>query len=167
MPKAALKGKFAVPKSQQFREINDEIVDAILTDLRSSDKNMNNLLILDDVIKDITQSRRLSHVFLNRRHITHDAEKEGCGGLSVMIISQVYNLLPLQFRKACDNVVLFKTENKSELRFIMDELMYDLDQDQAKQILDRAWRNKYGFLLIKTGQPPDKKYYDKFDLIKI
>lgn len=167
LPKAALKGKFAVPESQQFREINDETVDAILTELRSGDKNTNNLLILDDVIKDITQSRRLSHVFLNRRHITHDAEKEGSGGLSVMIISQVYNLLPLQFRKACDTVVLFKTENRSELRFIMDELMFDLDQDQARRILDRAWRRKYGFLMIKAGQPPDKKYYDKFDLINL
>ncbi|MAW14739.1 MAG: hypothetical protein CML57_11085 [Rhodobacteraceae bacterium] len=83
-----------------------------------------------------------------------------------MIISQVYNLLPLQFRKACDTVVLFKTENRSELRFIMDELMFDLDQDQARRILDRAWRNKYGFLMIKAGQPPDSKYYDKFDLIR-
>ncbi len=64
-------------------------------------------------------------------------------------------------------MVLFKTENRSELRFILDELMYDLDQDQARRILDRAWRNKYGFLMIKAGQPPDKKYYDKFDLIKI
>ncbi len=166
LPKAAVKGKFAVPPSQQYREINDETVDVILNELRSGDKNTNNLLILDDVIKDITQSRRLSHVFLNRRHITHDAEKEGCGGLSVMIISQVYNLLPLQFRKACDTVVLFKTENRSELRFIMDELMFDLDQDQARRILDRAWRNKYGFLMIKAGQPPDSKYYDKFDLIR-
>jgi hypothetical protein len=52
LPKAALKGKFAVPESQQFREINDETVDAILTELRSGDKNTNNLLILDDVIKD-------------------------------------------------------------------------------------------------------------------
>jgi NB-ARC domain. len=77
LPKAAVKGKFAVPPSQQYREINDETVDVILNELRSGDKNTNNLLILDDVIKDITQSRRLSHVFLNRRHITHDAEKEG------------------------------------------------------------------------------------------
>tara|TARA_Y100001972_G_C7639563_1_gene321265 strand:+ start:487 stop:927 length:441 start_codon:yes stop_codon:yes gene_type:complete len=99
LPKNVVKGKFSVPPSQQFRQINDDIVDAILADLRSGKTNTNNMLILDDVIKDITASKRLSHVFLNRRHITHDAEKEGSGGLSVMIVSQVYNLLPLQFRK--------------------------------------------------------------------
>ena len=90
LPKNVVQGKFSVPKSQQFRQINDDIVDAILADLRSVKTNMNNMLILDDVIKDITGSKRLSHVFLNRRHITHDAEKEGSGGLSVMIVSQVY-----------------------------------------------------------------------------
>ena len=90
LPKNVVQGKFSVPKSQQFRQINDDIVDAILADLRSGKTNMNNMLILDDVIKDITGSKRLSHVFLNRRHITHDAEKEGSGGLSVMIVSQVY-----------------------------------------------------------------------------
>ena len=49
----------------------------------------------------------------------------------------------------------------------MNELMFDLDQEQARRILDRVWRNKYGFLTIKAGQPPDKKYYDKFDLINL
>tara|TARA_Y100000385_G_scaffold290033_1_gene361526 strand:- start:1540 stop:2334 length:795 start_codon:yes stop_codon:yes gene_type:complete len=166
LPKSTTKGKYAVPESQQFREINDEIVDNILNTLKKDD-NGNNMLILDDVIKDITNSRRLSHVFLNRRHITHNEDKEGSSGLAIMIISQVYNLLPLQFRKACDHVILFKSENKKEIGFILDELMFDLEPEDAKKILDRAWRQKYGFLMIKVGMPPDQKYYDKFDLIDI
>lgn len=166
LPKAATKGKKGVPEEQQFREINDEIVEGILYKLRNAD-NGNNLLILDDVIKDITNSKRLSHVFLNRRHITHDEEKEGSSGLAVMIISQVYNLLPLQFRKACDHVILFKSENKKEIGFILDELMFDLEPEVARKVLDRAWRNKYGFLYIKAGMPTEQKYYDKFDLIDI
>lgn len=166
LPKAAIKGKYAVPESQQYREINDSIVSEILEEMRSGD-NGNNLLILDDVIKDITNSKTLSHVFLNRRHITHNKENEGCGGLAIMVISQVYNLLPLQFRKACDHVILFKTENRSELRWIIDELMYDLEPEVANAMLKRVWRNKYGFLLVKVGMPPDEKYYDKFDSIKL
>ncbi|MAO19827.1 MAG: hypothetical protein CMJ25_03660 [Phycisphaerae bacterium] len=166
LPKSAIKGKYAVPEAQQFREINDPIVDNILTTMKS-DENCNNLLILDDVIKDITNSRRLSHVFLNRRHITHDEEQDGSSGLAIMIISQVYNLLPLQFRKACDHVILFKSENKKEIGFILDELMFDLEPEDAKKILNHAWRHKYGFLMIKVGMPPDEKYYDKFDLIDI
>jgi len=166
LPKHAIKGKYAVPEMQQFREINDETVDGILTTMKQ-DENGNNMLILDDVIKDITNSKRLSHVFLNRRHITHNNDKEGSGGLAVMIISQVYNLLPLQFRKACDHVILFKSENKKEIGFILDELMFDLEPEIAKQVLEHAWRNKYGFLMIKAGQPTDQKYYDKFDLIDL
>lgn len=166
LPKAATKSKKGVPEDQQYREVNDEIVDVILSKLKEGD-NGNNLLILDDVIKDITNSKRLSHVFLNRRHITHDDEKEGSSGLAIMIISQVYNLLPLQFRKACDNVILFKSENKKEIGFILDELMFDLEPEVAKKVLERAWRNKYGFLFIKAGMPTEQKYHDKFDLIDI
>ena len=166
LPKCVLEGKRAVPPGQQFREINDEVTDKILVSLKEAD-NGNTLLILDDVIKDITNSKRLSHVFLNRRHITHDKEKEGSSGLAIMIISQVYNLLPLQFRKACDHMILFKTENRAELRFILDELMFDLEPDRAKQILDHAWRRKYGFVMIKMGVPTNEKYYDRFDLINV
>ncbi|HAW76870.1 MAG TPA: hypothetical protein DCW74_14195 [Alteromonas australica] len=62
---------------------------------------------------------------------------------------------------------MFKTENRGELRFILDELMFDLEQDQARRILDHAWSRKFGFLTIKSGQPPDKKYFRNFDLIDL
>lgn len=169
LPKKVYTGRTGVPEERQFREINDGIVSNILETLRSSDneENTNNLLILDDVIKDITNSKTLSHVFLNRRHITHDKEKEGSGGLALMVISQVYNLLPLQFRKACDHVILFKTENQKEIQWIMSELMFDLEPDLAKEILNYVWSRPYGFLMIKVGMPTDQKYYDKFDSIRI
>ena len=80
---------------------------------------------------------------------------------------QVYNLLPLQFRKACDHAILFKSENKKEIQFILDELMFDLEPEVAKKVLERAWHNKYGFLLIKSGMPTEQKYFDKFDQIDI
>ncbi len=155
-----------LPKNQMFRELNDVIIEQIISQLRSGE-NGNNLLILDDVIKDIKSSNSLSKVFLNRRHITHDKEKEGSSGLSIMVISQVYNLLPLQFRKNMDHIILFKTENKQELKFIMDELLFDLSPEEAKRIMNKAWRKKFGFLLIKAGQPTENKYFDKFDPIKI
>jgi hypothetical protein len=166
LPKRVYSGKTGVPEDQQYREINDGIVETILSSLREGD-NTNNLLILDDVIKDITNSTTLSHVFLNRRHITHDKEQEGSGGLAIMVISQVYNLLPLQFRKACDHVILFKTENQKEINWIMSELMFDLEPEISKKILDHVWSKPYGFLLIKVGMPTDQKYYDKFDSIHI
>lgn len=49
----------------------------------------------------------------------------------------------------------------------MDELMFDLDQETAKKLLEKAWSRKYGFLMIKTGQPTENKYFDKFDSVKL
>ena len=45
--------------------------------------------------------------------------------------------------------------------------MFDLEPEVAKKVLERAWRNKYGFLLIKSGMPTEQKYFDKFDQIDI
>jgi len=167
LPKAITKSKkTGLPENQMYRELNDVIIEKIISELKEAE-NGNNILILDDVIKDIKSSQTLSKIFLNRRHITHDDEQEGSSGLSIMVISQVYNLLPLQFRKSMDHVILFKTENKQELKFITEELLFDLPPKEAKRILNKAWRSKYGFLLIKAGEPTEKKYFDKFDPIKV
>lgn len=170
LPKKVTSGKEAVDEELQHLEIDDEVVFDVVKTMRDKSKiigrNTNNLFIMDDVIKDINNSKTLSKVFLNRRHVTHDNELKGSGGLSVMIISQVYNLLPLQLRKNCDHVILFKTENKQEIDSIMRELMFDLDPTLAKQVMEFAWRDKFGFLTIKVGAPMDEKYYKNFDVIK-
>jgi hypothetical protein len=94
LPKKVISGKEAVDDELQHREINDQIVFDVIKTMREKSKelrrNTNNLFIMDDVIKDINNSKTLSKVFLNRRHVTHDNELKGSGGLSVMIISQVY-----------------------------------------------------------------------------
>lgn len=167
LPSKVTKGRDSVPEKQQYTSLDDEVVSDILEDAQSGEVNNHNLLILDDVIKDITRSKSLSHVFLNRRHITHDSSKEGLGGLSIMTISQKYNLLPLEFRNACDHVILFKTENAAELRAISEELMQDLDKEQRAAVFRRAWRKPYGFLMIKVNAPSGARYYDKFDLISL
>ncbi len=176
-----------LPKKNQHNQLSDKLITGLIDDMWGATpepvhkspwsngmikkpppvSNMNSLIILDDVIKQISRSKVLSQIFLNRRHCTHNPENEGEGGLSLMVTSQKYNLLPLEFRNACDHVILFKTANASELRAIKDELMQDLSKEDQDRILHEAWQEKHSFLMIKVNAPKEEKYYIKFDLIQI
>lgn len=153
-----------LPPTQQHHKIDDQVISRLIGNMQAGE-NHNNLMVLDDVIKGIGRSKVLSQIFLNRRHCTHNSNKKGHGGLSLFVTSQKYNLLPLEFRSACDHVVLFKTSNAKERTAIKDELMQDLSREEQDELLEEAWSEPYSFLFIKTNAPKDEKYFIKFDTV--
>lgn len=173
-----------LPKKNQHNKVSDELITDIIDNMwgmpppnkikpspwhlpikEKPKHNKNNLIILDDVIKGITRSKVLSQIFLNRRHCTHNDENKGTGGLSLMVTSQKYNLLPLELRTACSHFMLFKTSNGAELRAIKNELMQDLSKEDQDRVLEEAWKEDHSFLMIIVNNPKREKYYVKFDLI--
>ena len=153
-----------LPATQQHHRIDDTVISRLVDNMQKGE-NHNNLLVLDDVIKGIGRSKVLSQIFLNRRHCTHNSGKRGHGGLALFVTSQKYNLLPLEFRSACDHVVLFKTSNAKERSAIKDELMQDLSSEEQDKILEEAWKEPHSFLFIKVNAPKDSKYYIRFDKV--
>jgi hypothetical protein len=161
-----------LPSDQQYPYLNDDLLVEILENMKKDpencpNRNANTLLVLDDVIKDITRTKDLSKVFLNRRHVTHSHSKEGNGGLAIMVTSQKYNLLPLEFRGACDHVILFRTSNAKELRAITDELMQDLSPEQQRELMKDGWSKRYSFITVKLCEPTESRYYIKFTPWKV
>jgi GTPase SAR1 family protein len=163
---ATLPKKFIekIPEDQVFSEYNEDILIDIINGLKDG-PNYNSLLILDDVIRSISRSRNLSKVFLNRRHITHNENEEGNGGLSVMLTTQKYNLASLEFRNAMSDIIIFKSGNAQEINAIKSELMTDLSTELQDKLLKEAWKEKYSFLMIKPNQDIQNKYYIKFDRV--
>ena len=167
---ATLSNKFKkqLPDSQKHNKFSDDLIIDIVNKMKNGkqDSNENNLLVLDDVIRQITRSRVLSQIFLNRRHISHNEDKEGNGGLSIITVSQKYSLLPLEFRNSISDFVLFKSSNSMEINKIKDELLHDLDKDEQNELLNLAWSKPYNFLFIKINNPKKTKYYINFDLVE-
>lgn len=163
---ATLPEKFIekIPEDQVFSEYNEDILIDIINGLKDG-PNYNSLLILDDVIRSISRSRNLSKVFLNRRHITHNENEEGNGGLSVMLTTQKFNLAPLEFRNAMSDIIIFKSGNAQEINAIKSELMTDLSTELQDKLLKESWKEKYSFLMIKPNQDIQNKYYIKFDRV--
>jgi hypothetical protein len=158
--------KFGLPESQLHNKYSDTLLNEIIDDIKA-DENYNSLIVLDDVIRDLTRSKILTSVILNRRHITQNPSEDDMASLSMMITSQKFNLLPLSLRCNMSHIILFKTTNNAELRAIKDELMADLNPQQQEEILDLAWSEPYSFLFIDVFAPRNKRYYKKFDLIEI
>jgi len=164
LPSKVVKGPKGVPIANQASELDYDDLMRRVTSMAAGD-NTHNLIIFDDVIKDLSRNKMLSKLFLNRRHITHNPEKKGCASLSLMTTSQKYNLLPLEFRKNCSHHCLFRTDNGAELRAIKEELMGDLSTEAQDKVLRTAWADKYGFLFVDSYAPREKRYYNRFSLI--
>jgi hypothetical protein len=158
--------KFGLPESQLHNKYSDGLLNEIIEDIRE-DENYNSLIVLDDVIRDLTRSKILTSVILNRRHITQNPSECDMASLSLMITSQKFNMLPLSLRCNMSHIIIFKTTNSAELRAIKDEVMADLNPAQQDEILNLAWGEPYSFLFIDVFAPRNKRYYKKFDLIEL
>ena len=163
---ATLPRKFVekLPENQVTNEFSDDLIEDIVEELYEGE-NLNNLLLLDDCIRDISRSRVLSKIFLNRRHCCHNDSKEGIGGLSIIVTNQKFSLLPLEFRNALSDIIIFRSSNRSEINRIKDELLFDLDNETQDKLLRFCWSEPYSFLYVKVNNPLETKYYKKFDRI--
>lgn len=146
---------------------DDELLTDILEEMKDGE-NENNLIIVDDCIRDISRAdKNFTKCVLNRRHCTQCGDKDGQAGLSLWVTSQAYKLMPLHLRVNFSDYILFRTDKKSQREAIRDELMSDLDKDQQDEIFKIAWKNKHDFLLIKGSEPSENRYYHKFNKIVV
>jgi hypothetical protein len=153
-----------LPDHKKNNEYTDDLLQEIIDELKEGD-NDNNLIIIDDCIKSLKKSKIITACALNRRHLTHDPEQDGFGGLSLMVISQKFTLLDLSLRNACSHFMIFKTSNFTELKRIKEEIMYDLTDDEFNQYIKIGWKKPYSFLFIDLNKPKKNKYYIIFDKI--
>ncbi len=156
--------KLKLKDSRMFMKYNDEILDDILEEEREGE-NLNNVIILDDCIRDLSKSKNLCRTILNRRHQTQNNDEEGQAGLSIIITSQKYNGLPLYLRANISHIMVFQTKNKKELDALKDEVMADLTPEEQDEVLDLAWKDRYGFLFIDLNKKKEDRYYQNFNKI--
>lgn len=149
------------PERVFLKYTDDELTKFI--DEEKDGANMNNLIILDDSIKQIRNNKEVHKLVLNRRHITHNPEEDNKAGLSVLITSQKFNAADTYLRNNMSDIIIFKTSVKNELDAIKNDLMSDLDKDEQDELLKLAFSKKYGFLYIKNYMPKKDRYFINFD----
>jgi len=156
--------KLKLDESRCFLKYNDEDLINFIEEEKEGE-NLNNLVVLDDSIRDIKHNKMVQKLCLNRRHITHNKEMDNKAGLSVLITSQKFNAADTYLRNNMSDIIIFKTSVKNELQSIKDDLMSDLDKDMQDKLLKKAFEKKYGFLYVKNYMPTKDRYYINFDKV--
>ena len=119
-------------------------------------EDCSSLLVLDDVtasLKDKEVEKLLRLMAFNRRHLH----------LSIFLLSQNYNQIPLSVRKCFSHYSMFKTSNKKEFENIFQELIYQ-PKDVADEIVRFVFRDKRDTLF---GDVASGKLYRNFNLLRI
>lgn len=147
-----------LPDYKRFSELNKENLTSVLNTICALDKNEKSMIVFDDVISAFKGNKELltdfQKMILNRRHCG--------GGISIMVISQVYNLLPLQLRKAVTHLILLNPRTR-ELNLVNEEY-FNLDPKNVKKIKNFFFDKKYNFL---TYLPDENIYFKNFDKVKV
>lgn len=143
--------KIKLPEDRMFQGTK-ELPDVIESVKESDDKV---LIILDDVISEIKSDEFFMKLLFNRRHIA--------GGISIILMTQVWNKLPLPLRKVASHLVLFNSTNKKELTSIYDDFV-TLEREVYDQVVRYVFDKKHNFLFMDTA---NNLYYKNFNLLTI
>lgn len=144
-----------IPENQRFVELNKETLGTIRNMCESYDKDIKCCIVLDDVasaLKNIELLKDFQRLIFNRRHIA--------GGVSIFVISQVYNVLPLQLRKMVNNLIILNPRMK-EFNLMNDEY-FNLDHKNVKKIKEFFFDAKYNFLMYC---PDENIYFKNFNKV--
>lgn len=124
-----------------------------------NDGNHRALFIFDDVIASIKRGMKsFQKLIWNRRH-------QG-KGISIMLVSQRLNAIPLEIRSAATALFSFATKNQHELEILRKEF-FGLPDADFKEILKNVFKEKYDFLYLNLQAEDDKMVHRNFNQLEI
>ena len=154
LPKERIIEKFDF---ETLHSVLDEIQDANKIFKARNDDQPHNLIILDDVVAEFKRGiHELKAMVFNRRHYH----------MSVIMVTQVYNQIPLELRKCCDTLVIFNTSNGKEVHTIHEEFLGHLTREQLKAMWKYVFDQRHNFLFIRADIVPAMEgMFKNFDKI--
>ena len=108
------------------------------------------LLVIDDEVAALKRPdviELLKEIAANRRHYA----------LSVCILTQVWNTIPIVVRKMLSHAFVWRASPK-EFDCIHEEAFFNLSKSDAKELCEHAWKQDHGFVFIDLS---DSKFFDK------
>ena len=142
-----------------FEELDERVLGFVyeFAKVASAEKQYS-LLILDDCsaqLKDKGIQTLLKQLIYNRRHLK----------LSIWIMTQSYNAMPLSIRKALSHAIMFRPRNKRETEAILSELLF-FPKNEHEIITNHVFPegDQFGFLYIDTNTG---KIYKRFNLLQL
>jgi hypothetical protein len=124
--------------------------------MAASDEDEFSLLVIDDqtaALKDRDVQRLMKLLIYNRRHLR----------LSIIMLVQSYNAIPLPVRKTISHFAMLRPRNKKEYEAIFKELIF-LDPQTADDMMRFVFRDRYDFIFCDVEK---SLFFRNFDRIKL
>jgi len=133
-------------------ETLETIYDKIL-EYREEDDENNTLLYIDDMASSLKNAELLkffNKIVSNRRHLR----------VSIMLITQYLNSIPLSNRRLISHIFLYKCNNKKEYSSIYEELI-PTNKKEFEQICKYCFTDPHNFILIDCDKSIFHKKFNK------
>ena len=141
-----------------FTELSVQNLDTIKSKVeREALEGFNSLLVIDDqtaFLKDKGVERLLRYLIFNRRHLR----------LSIFLLAQSYNQLPLSIRKTLSHFTMFSPANRKETTSIFEELIF-LDKPTSEEVIRHTFRDKHDTLFGNTLDGTLHRNFNRLHLI--
>lgn len=143
-------------EEQCYDELNNQTVESIMNDIKSDpdfDKE-HYLIIMDDCLADLPSSMakksQANKLIIARRHLH----------CTIICLVQSYIRIPNLWRRNCNLISFFGSQNKGEINSLIDDV--NGDEDTMRKMIDDATSERHGFLTIKLGHGKPT-FYKKFN----
>lgn len=136
-----------------------DTLENIIEELKSLKENEKVLMVFDDMVKSIIDNEKvIMNLVYNRRHIS--------GGVSIMMISQKLNKIPLSIRSAVDSIYFFSLTNKREVATLLSDYIQSLNKNEYDQIITYIIKkaDKHAFFFADLR---NNSFYYKFNQLTI
>jgi hypothetical protein len=123
-----------------------------LPDLNKMDKDVNHLIIIDDLMLAKNQDQVQEYFIRCRKK-----------NVTIMYLAQHFYKIPIIVRQNSNYFVILKAGNKKSLNLMLNEFSVGVTKDQLMKMYEYATKDKFNFLLINCDESdPEKKYRHNF-----
>lgn len=123
-----------------------------LPDLNKMDKDVNHLIIIDDLMLAKNQDQVTDYFIRCRKK-----------NVTIMYLAQHYFKVPIIIRQNSNYFVILKAGNKKSLNMMLSDFSVGVTKDQLINMYEYATKDKFNFLLIACDEnDPLKRYRHNF-----
>ena len=158
--------KISLPPAQIIKGFSEDKLQQVIDDEEEEERNRDDdeepsrvLMIFDDVVSGIKKNLpSMLKLTFNRRHIG--------GGVSIMLISQKFNKIPLELRTVATGLFFFSTKNRQEIESVWKEYG-DVSKETFFEVLRYIFDTRHNFLYISLTKPQGETMHKNFNQLTI
>jgi len=123
-----------------------------LPDLNKFDKDVNHLIVIDDLMMAKNQEKVCEYFMMCRKK-----------NVTIMYLAQHFYRIPIVVRQNSNYFVVLKAGNKKSLNLMLSEFSVGVSKEQLLNMYEYATKDKFNFLLIDNDESdPEKKFRHNF-----